>query len=59
MTQEYIKPTTTVFRIEPEGVICGSDARPYICNDDCKIWHICRDRDTRRGDFCIDKEYKY
>ena len=59
MKQEYIKPDSVVFRIESEVVICGSDAHPYICNNDCKNWHICRDRDTTRGNYCPDKEYKY
>ena len=59
MTQEYIKPTTAVLLIASEGVICGSDERAGICNSNCKFWHMCRDRDTRRGEFCIDKEYKY
>lgn len=57
MKQEYIKPTITVFRVESDGIICSSDVHPHICNDDCKIWHICSDRE--RGNFCFDKKYKY
>ena len=52
---EYIKPEISICNIQPTKIIASSDEYAGYCNDWCKLWHICRDRQL--GKLCKDKEY--
>jgi len=55
MNKKYITPTTTVVQCHTANIMVGSyceDERKR-CNSNCKIWHVCQDRDS--GTYCNDK----
>ena len=51
---QYIKPEISICNIQPTQIIASSEYAGY-CDDWCKLWHICHDR--QRGKMCKDKEY--
>lgn len=56
MKANYQIPKMIVVSIEDNDLICSSICGAhYECNDFCKLWHICRDR--QRGKYCTDKIY--
>ena len=59
MKKEYIKPSMGVYAMQPSNIIASSasitDTLPGICNEWCKLWHICRDRQKYKK--CYDKQY--
>ena len=52
----YIKPEITVINISAESMIAYSGYKVRPCNELCRYWHICRDREYNKE--CPDKEYK-
>ena len=57
MCRKYVKPIVKVISFNHTNLLVGSVVYPEskICNNNCKIWHICNDRDTYRGSYCHDK----
>ena len=56
MKNKYQIPKMIVVSIEDNDLICSSiGGARYECNDFCKLWHICRDR--QQGKYCTDKIY--
>lgn len=56
MKKEYIKPSMGVYDMQPSNIIASStNTGPRMCNEWCKLWHICRDREKYKE--CYDKEY--
>lgn len=58
MTHSYIKPYITIVNINSISILSSSDynTMEYVCSEQCKLWHICRDREIDK--FCKDKKYK-
>ena len=59
--KQYTKPECTIIGIyDSQPILAGSVVENYpqcvICNENCKIWHICLDRDQKKGRRCDDKE---
>ena len=61
--KKYIEPQTTVVELKLENFVASSvvdvDIKSYYgnpsrCYYDCKIYHMCLDRDY--GKFCLDKQ---
>lgn len=60
MKEKYIKPASEEIAIRTEGIIASSGSyheSGVYCDDDCKLWHICRDR--TRTKICEDKKSKW
>ena len=56
MKNKYQTPKMIVVPIEDNDLICSSiDGARYECDNFCKLWHICRDR--QQGKYCLDKKY--
>lgn len=56
MKKTYIKPEGTIYNIQPSQIIASSSGNrnyEYMCNECCRLWHLCRDR--RLGKTCLDK----
>lgn len=58
MKKTYIKPEGTNYNIQPSQIIASSSGNrdrnyEYMCNESCRLWHLCRDR--RFGKTCLDK----
>lgn len=56
MKKTYIKPEGTIYNIQPGQIIASSSGNrnyEYMCNECCRLWHLCRDR--RLGKTCLDK----
>jgi hypothetical protein len=52
--KQYSKPIIRIFRCVDSQPIMSSK-KAYTCNEYCKLWHICRDREKLKT--CFD--YKY
>lgn len=57
---KYIQPITTIFdSINYNHILCVSQSTTHStykyteCNNQCELWHTCRDR--QQGKFCADK----
>ena len=56
MKVKYTIPKTSSVSIVCANIIASSEERG-LCNERCKHWHFCRDRQV--GKDCSDKEYQY
>lgn len=54
---KYIKPEISICNIQTTQIIASSNEVGGFCDDWCKLWHICQDR--QRDKKCKDKEYRY
>lgn len=54
----YVKPETIIFITSVSNIIANSygNSLGHHCNDWCKHWHYCRDR--QEGRYCRDKKYE-
>ena len=61
--KKYIEPQTTVVELKLENFVASSVVveetksyygHPSYCYRDCKIYHMCLDREN--GKFCLDKD---
>ncbi len=52
---EYIKPNMSITAV-PCSMLSSSIYKDHPCNNYCKFWHICRDREW--GKICEDFRYK-
>ena len=57
MKNNYIKPQTEVFEVNPQSLLVSSYEADYICDESCKLWHTCQDRKLLKT--CSDKYSKY
>lgn len=55
--KKYIKPNTQVIVTTPYSILASSDITTCKCDSYCKIWHICRDRES--GKICKDYQSKF
>lgn len=55
MKKVYKKPQIKVVDIKPTKILTSSSQYAGCCDDCCKYWHICRDRE--KGKLCKDKKY--
>ena len=54
MKQYNKHPIIKIFQYDDSQPIMSSE-KAYICNENCKLWHICRDRQKLKR--CFD--YKF
>lgn len=57
--KKYIVPQIEIIKLSEQKIIASSyipDSYFPVCDDSCKIWHICRDR--FEGIRCWDKKEK-
>jgi hypothetical protein len=59
--KQYTKPECILIGInEGQPILAASVEEDYFssitCNENCKIWHICLDREQKKGHRCEDKE---
>lgn len=52
--KQYNKPIIKIFQCVGSQPIMSSN-KEYLCNEYCKLWHICRDREKLKR--CSD--YKF
>ena len=52
MKQYYNKPIIKIFQCVDSQPIMSSNKEKYTCNEYCKLWHICRDREKSK--LCFD-----
>lgn len=64
MKKTYVVPKSDLIEIGCEGIIASSgsynssiDKHYCRCDENCKIWHICLDRQLYKT--CLDKKGKY
>lgn len=53
---KYIVPKTKTVRCSNSAILSSSNFRGGHCNDTCKLWHCCHDRDRLEGRLCKDKK---
>lgn len=55
--KKYIKPNIRSIGVESCNILVSSN-KADICDEYCKLWHICRDRDKNKGKMCNDFKMK-
>jgi hypothetical protein len=56
MKNKYTKPITEVYNLRRVSILTTSTYSQTTCDELCKFWHICRDRNLYKP--CSDKEYR-
>lgn len=54
--KKYIKPNIRSIGVESCNILVSSNNKANICDEYCKLWHICRDREL--GKLCKDFKMK-
>ena len=56
--KKYIAPKTDVVSTFSQQLLAASDSYVRRCGPECRLWHICQDRDTSGWKTCRDFKFK-